>query len=93
MYRIMNRWVFMNVVTFTDARNHFKQVLDQVVVSQDITCVHRRDAEDVIMMSRSEWESWQETMHLLSSPVNAERLKLSIQQSQQGKLINKKWNE
>jgi antitoxin YefM len=38
----------------------------------------------VVMIAEDEWESWMETIHLLSSPRNAERLRESIRQLEAG---------
>jgi antitoxin YefM len=40
--------------------------------------VTRQKAEAVVMVSLSEWNSISETLHLLSSPKNAERLRKAI---------------
>ncbi|MBS0431494.1 MAG: type II toxin-antitoxin system prevent-host-death family antitoxin [Proteobacteria bacterium] len=64
----------MRTVNFSDARNNLKAVLDRVVDDADVTIIHRRDADDVVVMSLAEWNSWQETNYLLSSPANAKRL-------------------
>ena len=65
----------MRTITFSDARKNFKQVLDRVVDDADITIITRRDADDVVMMSLSEYNSWKETEYLLASPANAQQLR------------------
>jgi antitoxin YefM len=47
--------------------------------------ITRRKAESVVMVSESEWASIEETLHLLSSPKNADRLLESIKQLDAGK--------
>ena len=37
----------MRVMKFSDARNQFKQVIDQVVADCDVTIISRRDADAV----------------------------------------------
>ena len=39
------------VVSFTDARNTLKTVLDQVVNDADYTVITHRDADDAVVMS------------------------------------------
>lgn len=68
----------MQTVSFSDARNNLKAVLDRVVDDADVTIIHRRDAEDVVVMSLAEWNSWREMAYLLSSPANARRLYQAI---------------
>lgn len=76
----------MQVITFSEARNRLKTVLDEVVDNADITVITRRDAEDAVVMSLDYYNSLMETVHLLSSPANATRLMESIAQVQAGKI-------
>ena len=75
----------MNIVSFTEARNNLKSVLDQVVNDADCTVITRRDSEDAVVMSLDYYNSLMETVHLLKSPVNAAHLSKSIEQYRQGK--------
>ncbi|HEX7338807.1 MAG TPA: type II toxin-antitoxin system prevent-host-death family antitoxin, partial [Rhodanobacteraceae bacterium] len=59
---------------FSDARRNLKAEFDRVVADADVTIITRRDAEDVVVMSLAEWNSWQETEYLLASPANARHL-------------------
>ncbi|MDH6015294.1 type II toxin-antitoxin system Phd/YefM family antitoxin [Vibrio splendidus] len=74
----------MNIVSFTEARNSLKSVLDRVVDDSDVTVITRRDSEDAVVMSLDHFNSMQETLHLMSSPKNAERLAESIAQLEAG---------
>jgi len=75
----------MRVVNFSEARNHFKSVVDQVVNDADYTVITRRDASDAVMMSLDTFNSLMETVHLLRSPANATHLARSIAEYRQGK--------
>ena len=75
----------MRIVSFTEARNALKSVLDQVVNDADCAVITRRDSEDAVVMSLDFYNSLMETVYLLKSPANAEHLKTSIEQYQQGK--------
>jgi antitoxin YefM len=74
----------MKIVTFTEARNKFKSILDRVVEDADYTVITRRDADDAVVMSLDYFNSLLETVHLLKSPVNAAHLERSIAQYKQG---------
>ena len=54
----------MRVINFSDARNQFKQVIDQVVADCDVAIISRRDAEDAVVMSLDTYNSMMETFHL-----------------------------
>ncbi|CAK2877341.1 YefM antitoxin of the YoeB-YefM toxin-antitoxin pair and DNA binding transcriptional repressor [Vibrio crassostreae] len=74
----------MNIISFTEARNSLKSVLDRVVDDSDVTVITRRDSEDAVVMSLDHFNSMQETLYLMSSPKNAERLAESIAQLETG---------
>ncbi|MGG6237275.1 type II toxin-antitoxin system Phd/YefM family antitoxin [Nodosilinea sp. AN01ver1] len=74
----------MRVVTFSEARNKLKAILDQVVNDADYTVITRRDAEDAVVMSLDYFNSLMETVYLLKSPANAAHLEQSIAQYRQG---------
>lgn len=76
----------MKVVNFSEARNHLKSVLDQVVDDADYTVITRRDAEDAVVMSLDQFNGLMETVHLLKSPANAAHLSKSIQQYRAGNI-------
>jgi antitoxin YefM len=79
----------MKVVTFTEARNQLKAILDRVVNDADYTIITRRDADDAVVMSLEYFNSLLETVHLLKSPANAAHLERSIAQYKQGRVTEK----
>jgi antitoxin YefM len=79
----------MKIVTFTEARNKFKSILDRVVEDADYTVITRRDADDAVVMSLDYFNSLLETVHLLKSPANAAHLARSIAQYEQGQVTEK----
>jgi len=76
----------MRVVTFSEARNKLKDILDQVVNDADYTIITRRDADDAVVMSLEYFNSLLETVYLLKSPANAAHLERSIAQYKQGQV-------
>lgn len=76
----------MRIISFTEARNGLKTVLDQVVNDADCTVITRRDSEDAVVMSLDYYNSLMETVYLLKSPANAEHLRKSISQYQKGEV-------
>lgn len=75
----------MRIVSFTEARNGLKTVLDNVVNDADTTIITRRDSEDAVVMSLEYYNSLMETVHLLRSPSNVAHLNCSIAQYRAGK--------
>ncbi|WP_170565718.1 type II toxin-antitoxin system Phd/YefM family antitoxin [Ruegeria atlantica] len=74
----------MDVLTYTDARKELKSVMDRVIRDAEEIVVTRKNRESVVMVSLDTWNSIQETMHLLSTPNNASRLRASIAQLDAG---------
>jgi len=60
--------------TYTHARAHFAALCDHATSTLEPIIVHRRGAEDVAIVSAVEFDSLRETLHLLRSPRNAERI-------------------
>lgn len=70
----------MDVLSYSDTRANLKEVMDRVVDDRAPVVITRQKAESVVMVSLSDWRTMEETLHLLSSPANAERLRKSIVQ-------------
>ena len=80
----------MQVVSFTEARNNLKSVLDRVTDDADVTVITRRNAdEDAVVMSLDYYNGLMETVHLLRSPANAAHLAESIEQFNAGKVVER----
>ncbi|HEX8513972.1 MAG TPA: type II toxin-antitoxin system prevent-host-death family antitoxin [Allosphingosinicella sp.] len=75
----------MDVLTYSDARANLKGVMDRVVDDRTQVVITRQKSEAVVMVSLEDWNAMEETMHLLSTPTNAERLRSSIRQLEAAK--------
>ena len=64
----------MNAITYTAARQNFAKTMDKVCTSRKPVIITRSSADSVVMISLEEYESLEETAHLLRSPKNAKRL-------------------
>jgi antitoxin YefM len=74
----------MDVLTYTDTRARLKEVMDRVVDDHQPVVVTRQKAEAVVMVSLADWNAMEETVRLLSSPKNAERLREAIHELDAG---------
>jgi antitoxin YefM len=83
----------MQVISFTEARNNFKTVIDGAVENADVTVINRRDSENAVLMSLDHYNSLMETVHLLRSPANAAHLQRSIEQYRQGEAQERSLDE
>lgn len=58
----------------TNARKAFFKLLDEIAQNSSVVIVKRKDAPNVAMIAESELSGLLETIHLLRSPKNADRL-------------------
>jgi len=76
-------------VSYTELRQNLAGLMDEVCDSRAPLVVTRQGGRSVVMMSLEEFEGMQETLHLLHSPANAARLLASIQQAEEGRLVER----
>lgn len=74
----------MEITTYTNFRQNLKSFLDKVFSDHSPLFVTRSNGEDVVVMSKSDYESMQETFYLLKSPENAARLLKGIEEFEKG---------
>ncbi|WP_395542785.1 type II toxin-antitoxin system Phd/YefM family antitoxin [Neotabrizicola sp. sgz301269] len=74
----------MNILSYTDARKNLKSVMDSAIKDRTETVITRSGQEAVVVVGKAEWDSIQETLHLLSSPANAARLRDAVAQLEMG---------
>ena len=70
----------MDVMTYSDARAQLKGVMDRAIHDKQEVIVTRKKGESVVIVSLETWNAVNETLHLLSTPNNAARLRASIAQ-------------
>lgn len=60
-------------------------MIDRVVADRAPVVISRQKAESVVMVSLSDWNAMEETMHLLSTQANRSRLLAAVEQLDGGK--------
>ena len=80
----------MMAANFTEFRTGLKKFLDNVEKNHETLIIKRGTGKGTVMMSLDEYNSIMETLHLLSSKMNADRLYESIKQMREGKVVRKK---
>jgi antitoxin YefM len=69
--------------SYTQARNNFVKVLEQVEQGDSIVVIQRRGHADVAMIAADELSALLEKIYLLRSPANAQRLFGALEWSEQ----------
>jgi antitoxin YefM len=79
----------MIAANFSEFRTNLKNYLDNVEDNNETIIVKRKTGKGTVMISLDEYNSIMETVHLLSSRANADRLYKSIQQMKNGEKVTK----
>jgi antitoxin YefM len=74
----------VDAITYSYARNNLAKTMDQVVDDRMPIVITRQNARSVVMMSLEDYHALMETVYLLESPRNAQRLLESIEELEKG---------
>ena len=74
----------MNSISYSRLRANLKSALDKVCDEREPIVVERKKGGDVVVLSREDYESLQETAYLLRSPANARRLLNAVKRKGRG---------
>ena len=80
----------MIAANFSEFRTNLKTFLDNVEDNNETLIVKRKSGKGSVVISLDEYNSIMETVHLLSSKANADRLHESINQMKKGDSVTKK---
>jgi antitoxin YefM len=80
----------MIAANYSEFRSGLKSYLDSVEDDNETLIIKRKSGKGTVLISLDEYNSIMETLHLLSSKKNADRLYESIQQMKSGKTIKPK---
>lgn len=78
----------MIAANYTELRTDLKKYLDEVEENNETLIIKRGTGKGTVLISMDEYNSLMETVHLLSSKRNADRLFESIEQMNTGKTVN-----
>jgi antitoxin YefM len=79
----------MIAANYSEFRVKLKKYLDDVEDNNETLIIKRKSGKGTVMISLDEYNSIMETVHLLSSKTNADRLYESIKQMNEGKTVRK----
>ena len=79
----------MDAITTQQASYDLDGLIDRVIADVEPTIICNDKGNKAILISLDEFSSWQETLYLLSNPVNAKHLLASIQSAKVGEFVER----
>lgn len=79
----------MDAITANQAKQTLDSLIKRVASNAEPTIICNDNGEKAVLMSLEEFNSWQETLYLLSNTANAEHLRQSIAEAKAGKTMER----
>lgn len=76
----------MEVISYTNFRKNLADMLDKVNEDRSPVLITRQTGEPAVLISLKDFNAYEETSYLLSSPKNAERLRKSLDNAKNQKV-------
>ncbi len=83
----------MDAITINQAKQDINLLIEKVISNAEPTIICNDQGQKAVLLSLDEYNSWKETLYLLSNPANAEHLRRSIQEDKSGKIIEQELDE
>ena len=77
--------VFMDAMSYSSFRTNLASTLDKVNDNHTPVLITRQNGKPAVLISLEDFQSYEETIYLMASPKNAERLNQAIEQVETGK--------
>ncbi len=74
----------MKSLSAKEAQLNLERLIANIVDDVEPAIVHSESGQSVVMLSLDEYNAWQETLYLLSTPANADVLRSSIAEDKAG---------
>lgn len=65
----------MQTISYTEARNRLASILEMASRDREPITITRNGEGTVVLLAAEEYSAMEETLHLLSTPANAERIR------------------
>jgi len=79
----------MAIMTVNEAKKNLDQLIEQAIFNAEPPVIRADTGQSIVLLPLDEFNSWQETLYLLSSPANAEHLRRSIMEARMGKTMER----
>ncbi len=80
----------MEAISYSSVREKLTETMERVCDDHEPIIITRQNSRSVVMMSLEDYNAIEETAYLLRSPANAENLRESIKQYEEGKFKHRK---
>jgi antitoxin YefM len=79
----------MQAVLYSQARNNLRDIINQVCDNFEEFIITTKEKQSVVLISQDEYNSMKETLYLLSSKNNRDRLLDAVEEIESSKFITK----
>ncbi len=79
----------MQAVLYSQARNNLRDIINKVCDDFDQFIITTKEKQSVVLISQDEYNSMKETIYLLSSKNNRDRLTSAVEQIENSSFIKK----
>jgi antitoxin YefM len=76
----------MTTVTLTEAKQNLEKLIEQVIADAEPIILSTEAGLEAVLLSLDEFNSWKETLYLLTNPANAAHLRKSISEASAGQV-------
>ncbi|MDD5297029.1 MAG: type II toxin-antitoxin system prevent-host-death family antitoxin [Rhodocyclaceae bacterium] len=79
----------MTAIAYSQFRHRLGEVVEDMMCSGEPVTVTRADGKNFVVVPVEEWDSVNQTAHLLSNEENTRRLRESSEQARAGRLVER----
>lgn len=79
----------MKVISFSAFREKLERFVDKASAGHSPVVIRRSKSRSLVLMSMADFQSYEETCHLLSTPANARALQTSIAEADRGDVVQR----
>lgn len=79
----------MTAIAYSQFRHKLEEIIDDMLFTEEPLTVTCTDGRNFVVVPEDEWDSINQTAHLLSNSENARRLRESAEQAKAGMLVER----
>lgn len=83
----------IEIINFSDFREKLTSFMDKVSENHTPIMIRRSRNRSVVLMSLEDFQAYEETSYLLSTPANARALQTSIKEAERADVVGRNSNE